>query len=97
MAVNSRDYRGPGRVQGRRDDGLGTASGEGTSASRGVAVLFRDKPDLAGMTDATPEAVRRTGRTLRVGFHWMEQPFSIVNVYAPSLASERAEFFWTSF
>ena len=41
---------------------------EGTSVSRGVAVLFRDKPDLASMTDATPEAVRGTGRILRVDF-----------------------------
>ena len=67
----------------------------GTSASRGVAVLFKNNPDLAGVTDATPEAVRGAGRILSVDFQWMEQPFSIVHVYAPSFASERADFFGT--
>ena len=54
---------------GKEKPWLGTSFWlEGTSASRGVAVLFNDKPDLAGMTEATPETVRGTGRILRVDF-----------------------------
>ena len=68
MAVKSKDYSKPGRVQGRRDHGLSPASdlkglrlpAEWLSSSR--------TNDLAGMTDATPEAVRGTGRILRVDF-----------------------------
>ena len=93
MAVKSKDYSKLGRVQGRRDHGLSPASdlkglrlpAEWLSSSR--------TNDLAGMTDATPEAVRGTGRILRVEFQWMERPFSIVNVYAPSLSAERADSF----
>ena len=60
-----------------------------------MAVLFKDKSDLTDTVDTTPEAIRGTGRVFHVGFQWTEQPLTIVTVYAPSLASERTDFFET--
>ena len=68
---------------------------EGISASRKPAVHFKDKSDLADMLDTTPEAIRGTERALCISFKWMVQPLIIVNVYGPSLASERTDFLKT--
>ena len=66
---------------------------EGTTASRGVAVLFKDKPDLADMVGSTPPAIEHDGRILRVDFQWQQMQLSVVNVYSPSTSADRAAFF----
>ena len=66
---------------------------EGTTASRGVAVLFKDKPELADMVEFTPPAIQHDGRILRVDFQWQQKPLTVVGVYAPSIPAERVQFF----
>lgn len=69
---------------------------EGTTASRGVAILFRDKPDISGITCHDMPAEQHAGRVLRADFTWLEQPLTVLGVYAPSQASDRRSFFTDS-
>lgn len=68
----------------------------GTTASRGVAVLLRDRHDWDNLP---PEPCNLTtseeseGRILRIDLSWGELPLSIISVYAPSLAEHRNDFY----
>ena len=62
----------------------------GTSASRGVAVLIRD---TAPVTEARVTYKDDAGRILRVDFKYAGASMAVVNVYAPSVAVERAAFY----
>ena len=78
---------------------------EGTSASRGVAILFKDKPDMAffegkgllpDMADIRCHDLpteQHRGRLLRVDFAWLDQPLTVIGVYAPCEAADRRTFF----
>jgi exonuclease III len=57
----------------------------GTTASCGVAILFRPQ---AAVTDFTASHIK-DGRTLMVGFTFCDTPFTTLNVYAPAFASAR--------
>ena len=65
----------------------------GTSASRGVAILFRDRVSLEDTAQHSLTATQHQGRILRVDFSWQQQPLTIVAVYAPSTATDRQGFF----
>ena len=62
----------------------------GTSASRGVAVLVRGS---SAVKDAKVTYKDTSGRILRVEFMYAGLHMAVVNVYAPSVAAERAAFF----
>jgi exonuclease III len=62
----------------------------GTSASCGVAILIRD---TAPVSDAKIGYQDAHGRILRVDFLFAGVPTSVINVYAPCVAAERAAFF----
>ena len=64
----------------------------GTSASRGVAVLVRDE---CGISEPQVTYKDAAGRILRVDFKYAGLDMAVVNVYAPSVAAERAAFFST--
>ena len=64
----------------------------GTSASRGVAVLVRGS---SGISEPRVTYKDAAGRILRVDFKYAGLDMAVVNVYAPSVAAERATFFST--
>ena len=65
----------------------------GTTASRGVAILLRDRASLQDVTQHSLTAAQHQGRLLRVDFSWQQQPLTVVAVYAPSTATDRQDFF----
>jgi exonuclease III len=62
----------------------------GTAASRGVATLVRDCANIADVHVGYADA---DGRLLRVDFKYAGLDVSVLNVYAPCVAAERAAFF----
>ena len=61
-----------------------------TSQSRGVAILFRT---TARISDFTVRHSSATGRTLSVDFTFGGLPYTVVCVYAPSVAADRPQYF----
>ena len=66
----------------------------GTTASRGVAVLVRDRIHLSDLQEVHSQEGQ--GRLLRIDLSWEDRPITVVGVYAPSVAGERQDFFLTS-
>lgn len=66
---------------------------EGTTASRGVAILVRDRSHLTDLVVAPSDG---RGRLLRVDFIWEERPLTVISVYAPCLSGERQTFYLDS-
>ena len=62
----------------------------GTSASRGVALLFKPSPLLSGATSA---AVDPNGRFVAVKCDLSGSQITVASVYAPVERQERAPFF----
>ena len=65
----------------------------GTSASRGVAILLRDRMALEDTRDLILIASQHQGRILRVNFTWQQQQLTVVAVYALSTGPDRQGFF----
>jgi exonuclease III len=62
----------------------------GTTASRGVAILIRDRVHL---TDLVVAPSVGQGRLIRVDFTWEDHPLTVIGVYAPSVSADRSTFF----
>ena len=81
--------RGPGVISGRSDWCAGT------QMSCGVGTVFVGAhPDVTGV-QVYEHALPAAGRILRHDFLYCGQPHTIINVYAPVMARERAAFFLT--
>ena len=72
----------------------------GTTASRGVAILFRDRQDWGefplqptNLTFVSSGMHEPDGRVMRLDVAWGDLPLSILNVYAPSSAEHRKDFY----
>jgi exonuclease III len=85
----AREGAGPGKPWSGQ-----TFWAHGTTASRGVAILVRDRIHLSDLQ--TVDVTEGQGRLLRIDFSWEDQPITVIGVYAPSVAGNRQDFFLSS-